>query len=193
MTIEKTSALKIEDLKINKTLELTITALLSALAIALRLFKHLILGPIQVINIPAAISIVTALILGGIAGASVGLISIIGSDLILGFGLWTIVTSLFLVAISILISTLRNKLADRTQLFSILIVILFINDVFTSTILYMILGFEFNTALITSIIGLFLPAGGGYMIAPGPITEISTSLLVVTIKPVIKKAILEVT
>ncbi|MEM2906907.1 MAG: ECF transporter S component [Candidatus Odinarchaeota archaeon] len=193
MTIEKTSALKIEDLKINKTLELTITALLSALAISLRLFKHLILGPIQVINIPAAISIVTALILGGIAGASVGLISIIGSDLILGFGLWTIVTSLFLVAISILISTLRNKLADRTQLFSILIVILFINDVFTSTILYMILGFEFNTALITSIIGLFLPAGGGYMIAPGPITEISTSLLVVTIKPVIKKAILEVT
>ncbi len=181
-----------EKLNLNKTLKTTITALLSALAIALRLFKHAIIGPIQVVNIPAAISIVTVLILGAVAGASVALISIICSDLILGFGMWTIVTSLFLVVICLAISLMENKISDRAQLFTIIILVLFANDVFTSTILYMILGFDPNTALITSILGLFLPAGGGYMIAPGPITEVSTALLVISIKPIIKKALLEV-
>ncbi len=182
----------IEKINLNKTLEITIVALLSALTISLRLFKHLIIGPIQVINIPAAISIVSVLILGLTVGASVALISIICSDIILGFGMWTIVTSVFLVAICLAINLLKNKINDRTQLFTLIILILFINDVFTSTVLYMILGFEFTTALATSILGLFLPAGGGYMIAPGPVTEISTALLVISIKPVIKKALLEV-
>ncbi|WEU39905.1 MAG: hypothetical protein OdinLCB4_005395 [Candidatus Odinarchaeum yellowstonii] len=187
-----TNSKNIEKINLNKTVEITLTALLSASSISLRLFKHIIIGPIQVVNIPAAISIVTVLVIGVAAGASVALISILCSDLILGFGMWSIVTSTFLVAICIVVNFLKNRIQDRVQLFTVIVLILFINDVFTSTILYMILGFQLVTALATSIIGLFLPAGGGYMIAPGPVTEVSTALLVVSVKPVIKKALLEV-
>lgn len=178
--------------QVNLTLKLVLTALFASLAIVLRLFKHAVIGPVQIVNLPAAICIIAALILGAYAGLSVGVISMTVSDLILGFGLWTFVTASFLGLIGLVFGIMKELINNKFQLFSMILIALFANDVLTSAILYMVLGFNPPLAFATGIIGLFLPAGGGYMFAVGPVTEISTSLLVVLTKPIIKKAFVEV-
>ncbi|MHA1409741.1 MAG: ECF transporter S component [Candidatus Odinarchaeia archaeon] len=176
----------------NSTYRIVLTALFASLAISLRLFKHAIIGPIQIINLPAVFTIFAGLLLGSVSGISVGLISFIVSDLFLGFGPWTFVTATFMALIGGIFGLLGGKVTNRPQLFILIVVLLFINDVMTSTILYMVMGFSFQFALIYSILGLFLPIQGGFMFGIGPITEISSALLVTLSLPLIQNSINQV-
>ena len=177
---------------INLTIKIVLTSLLAATAIALRLFKHIIIGPIQIINLPAVFCILAALLLGSTSGASVGIISYIVSDLILGFGPWTLVNAIFMGIIGVGVGNLKNRISNKYQLFIFIMILLFVNDVMTSSILYLFLGFNFIEAFTISLLGLFLPTLGGFMFAIGPITEISSSLLVIMTRPLIEKALNEV-
>jgi energy-coupling factor transport system substrate-specific component len=183
---------RIIDMKhFNTTIKIVLTGLLASSAIALRIFKHAIIGPIQIINLPAVFTILAGLILGPISGSTVGIISYVSSDFLLGFGPWTIVTSIFMGLIGGIFGLIKNKISNPYQLFILIVVFLFINDIFTSTLLYM-LTLDFFNAFILSLIGLFLPVQGGFMIGIGPITEISSAFLVVISAPYIMRAISEV-
>jgi hypothetical protein len=60
-------------------------------------------------------------------------------------------------------------------------------DVTNSSALLVIMGFDWFSALIIGIVGLFLPAAGGYLYGVGPITEATTVLLIVTVVSMLKK------
>jgi len=60
-------------------------------------------------------------------------------------------------------------------------------DITNSWALLVIMGFDWFVALIIGIIGLFLPAAGGYLYGVGPITEATTVALIVTIVSILKK------
>ncbi|MHA1754477.1 MAG: ECF transporter S component [Candidatus Odinarchaeia archaeon] len=173
----------------NTTLRMVLTAIFTSLSVALRVFKHLIIGPVQVINLPAVICFITALEIGAIPGFTVGFLSFLISDLLLGFGIWTFVTASFMGLIGGILGLFKEKFKGKLLLFMVLFIFLFLNDVGTSVLLYIIIGFQPLDALVVGLIGLFLPAGGGYMFAVGPITEISTSILVVLSIPLIHNAL----
>ena len=54
-------------------------------------------------------------------------------------------------------------------------------DIFNSWVLNIIWGYPWLWSLIYGILGLLMPAGGGYMIGVGPITEATTTILTVSI------------
>ena len=176
----------------NNTYRIVLTALFASLAVSIRIFKHSIIGPVQIINLPAVFTIFAGLLLGAVPGISVGLISFLVSDLFLGFGPWTFVTATFMALIGGIFGLLGNKITNRAELFILIVVLLFVNDVMTSTILYMVMGFSFQFALVYSLVGLFIPIQGGFMFGIGPITEISSALLVVLSLPLIQNSINQV-
>ncbi|MFX0067909.1 MAG: ECF transporter S component [Promethearchaeota archaeon] len=174
---------------LNNTAKLAMTSILASLAVALRLFKHLIVGPIQIINLPGVMTVASGILMGAVSGFVVGLFSFFVSDLVLGFGPWTPITACFMGLIGIIAGLLwfRREKISRLELFTLSFILIFTNDVFTSVGGYMILGLSFEDALLTSLIGLFLPAGGGFFLAVGPITEGSTAFLIALLAPNLKR------
>ncbi|MFX0096765.1 MAG: ECF transporter S component [Candidatus Hodarchaeota archaeon] len=174
---------------INNTSKLAMTSILASLAVALRLFKHLIIGPIQIINLPGVMTVASGILMGAISGFIVGLFSFFVSDLILGFGPWTPITAGFMGLIGIAAGLLwfRRENISRLELFTISFILILVNDIFTSVGGYMILGLSFENALLTSLIGLFLPAGGGFFLAVGPITEGATAFLIAVLTPNLRR------
>ena len=179
---------------LNNTTKLTMTSVLASLAVALRLFKHLIIGPIQIINLPGVMTVASGILMGAVSGFTVGLFAFFVSDLILGFGPWTPVTAGFMAFIGIVAGLLwfKRERIPRLELFTVSFILIFVNDVFTSVGGYMILGLSFEAALMTSLIGLFMPAGGGFFLAVGPITEGATAFLIAVLTPTIRKYSVEV-
>ncbi|MFX1485732.1 MAG: ECF transporter S component [Promethearchaeota archaeon] len=178
----------------DNTTKLTMTSVLASLAIALRLFKHFIIGPIQIINLPGVMTVASGILMGAVSGLTVGLFAFFVSDLILGFGPWTPITAGFMGLIGIVAGLLwfRRDEISRLELFTVSFILIFINDVFTSVGGYMILGLSFEGALLTSLVGLFIPAGGGFFLAVGPITEGATAFLIAILTPIIRKYSVEV-
>ncbi|MEM0232333.1 MAG: hypothetical protein QXG78_04445, partial [Candidatus Methanomethyliaceae archaeon] len=68
---------------------------------------------------------------------------------------------------------------------------IFCFDVMNSWLLYVIIGFDWLYAFIIAIVGLFLPAGGGFLYGVGPITEAITILVTLGLINVIKRNGLE--
>ncbi|RLF04787.1 MAG: hypothetical protein DRJ64_06415 [Thermoprotei archaeon] len=158
--------------------KIAVISIFSSLAAALRIFKHMVFGSFQFINIPLSFVFLTSYFFGGITGTLVGFLSFAVSDALLGFGLWTITNSAISGLLSLPISLLK-KVKSKTLLFVMFYILTFIYDILSSLILYVILGIPLRTALAFSVIGLFLPIQGGYMIGVGPITEFSTALLTI--------------
>ncbi|MHA1238348.1 MAG: hypothetical protein ACTSSJ_03765 [Candidatus Odinarchaeia archaeon] len=194
-TIESTTSVKA---KFNHTSKITLTAILTSLGIALRIFKHIIIGPIQIVNLPAVVTLIGAFILGATSAAFIGLTTFILSDFLLAYaGPWTAVTSICMATTGLLAGiVLKGKKFEdninKMQLFLYITLLLFINDVASSFGGYLVLGFSPEIALVTSLIGLFIPAGGGFLFGIGPITEFSTAALVIFSIPLIRKALSEV-
>jgi len=171
----------------------TITALFIALASALRLLKHVVVGPVQFVNFPAVFTIVGGRMFGYKAGAFIGVMSFVVSDILIGYaGSWTIVTSLSMGLIGIL-SPLMNRIeAESSRLglgvCSYLLVLTY--DVLASVAL--LLPFvSLETAFIWAIVGLFLPSP--IVLYPvGLVTQIVTVTLIVLIYPKVKRAWKEV-
>jgi energy-coupling factor transport system substrate-specific component len=164
--------------------------MLTSLAIILRIIKHMIIGPIQFINFPAAFTIIGSCLLGPITGFIIGFSSYFISDIMIGLpGLWTFVNG-FLMGFFGIINGLiwgRNKNYNKIGIAISSYIILFSFDILSSWILYILIGFDWIYALIISIIGLFLPVAGGFLYAVGPITEFITVLLIISIIHIIRK------
>ena len=153
----------------------------SALAVAARVGKHALVGPLQFVNLPLLFTMLAGMLYGGSVGFGVGFLSFLASDSILGLGIWTLIDGILAGIVGSLWS--RLKLRDRILLFIIAYLSVFLYDILTSWILYMIFGFSPVEAFIIGFIGLFLPVAGGSAIAIGPTTEVTTSLLLSILAP----------
>ncbi len=169
-----------------RTKMISYTAIMIALAISLRILKHALVGPFQFVNFPGVFTILAGVTFGPVTGMVVGFASYLLSDMMIGLpGLWTAVNAPLMAvvgAVSGLIWGWRNKLhISKIGLGISTYVMMFAFDVLASWILWALIGYDWVTALVVSMIGLFIPAGGGFLFAVGPITEAVTAILVVTL------------
>jgi len=122
-----------------------------ALAVALRLLKSSMFGPIQFINFPGVFTIVSGIIFGPITGMVVGAGSYLLSDILIGLpGYWTM-TNMFLMGGIGLITGLIWKRGNRTDISKIGIgvgtyVIMLAFDIASSFAFYALSGSEMAVA-----------------------------------------------
>ncbi|TDA39194.1 MAG: hypothetical protein DSO08_02840 [Candidatus Methanomethylicota archaeon] len=172
--------------------KVTYTAMVIALAVSLRIIKYSIFGPTQFVNFPAVFTIIGGALLGPSSGLAAGLTTYILSDIMIGLpGPWTIVNSVLMGGIGFLSGLIwgRNSVKQVGKLGLAVgsYIMLLAFDVTNSWALLVIMGFDWFSALIIGIVGLFLPAAGGYLYGVGPITEATTVLLIVTVVSMLKK------
>ncbi|MGQ9759576.1 MAG: ECF transporter S component [Candidatus Methanomethylicaceae archaeon] len=171
--------------------KITYTAIVISLAVTLRLIKYQLFGPIQFINFPAVFTIVGGALFGPSSGLVVGIASYLLSDIIILPGPWTLVNSTLMGGVGALSGLLWGMNSQRTisklglGVGTYLMLLAF--DITNSWALFALIGFDWVSALWIGIIGLFLPAAGGFMYAVGPITEATTAILVVTIVTILKR------
>jgi energy-coupling factor transport system substrate-specific component len=166
-----------------RTRKITYTAILIALAISLRLIKYALFGPMQFVNFPGIFTLISGVMFGPITGVTVGFASYLFSDILLGAGPWTAVNAFFMAIIG-LVSGLIWSRKDKTKISKAGLgigayVLMFAFDVTTSWLLLITIGVEWFTALVIGLLGLFMPASGGFLIGVGPITEATTAVLTV--------------
>lgn len=174
----------------NKTKKIAHTSMMVAAAVTLRIMKNLILGPIQFINFPAIFTILGGVLLGPVSGMFIGFASYLISDMLLLPGLWTVVNSLLMAGIGFLCGIFLRR-ASKIGIGIGAFLLMFCFDVMNSWLLYILMGFDWFYAFIIAIIGLFLPAGGGFLYGIGPITELVTILVALGLINVIKRNRLE--
>ncbi|MHA1917175.1 MAG: hypothetical protein ACTSUV_02550 [Candidatus Ranarchaeia archaeon] len=168
---------------IKKSRLIPLTAILTSLSIVLRLIKHAAVGGIQFINLIAVITFITAIILGPYSSMFVGFFSFIISDFFIGLpGPWSITNGVILGLLSIIPSLLWHKNERKPEYLELVIVVFileFIYDLFSSFFgLIIWSGLPIHEGLILSLAGLFFPVMGGFIFLIGPITELTTSVLV---------------
>jgi len=162
--------------------------MMTALSIAMRILKHLMIGAIQVINFPFMFTLIASSI-SPCAGLLTGIMSYAVSDVLFGIGPWTLVNSALCGIIGLIWGYIRTERGEVLFFLSFLSEFMF--DIANSSILYMLLGLSPIQALIIGLIGLFLPVMGGSIFLIGPMTEVTTSLGVALIRPRLKKILRE--
>ncbi|MBC7112875.1 MAG: ECF transporter S component [Candidatus Methanomethyliales bacterium] len=172
--------------------KVTYTAMVIALAVSLRIIKYSLFGSVQFVNFPAVFTIIGGALLGPSSGLAAGLTTYILSDIMIGLpGPWTIVNSVLMGGVGFLSGLIwgRNSVKQVGKLGLAVgsYIMLLAFDITNSWALLVIMGFDWFSALIVGIVGLFLPAAGGYLYGVGPITELTTVLLIVTIVSMLKK------
>ena len=151
----------------------------TALAVALRLLKHAVAGTFQFVNTPLAIAMVAAYAGGPWAGAAVGALSFVVSDLLIWLGPWTPINAALAAAVGWLWGFAARAARSRIALFVLAYLSTFAYDVLSSVLGYLIYLPGASSALALALVGLFLPAGGGWMVGVGPLTEFTTAALAV--------------
>ncbi len=151
----------------------------TALSVVTRLGKHLLVGPIQFINLPLLFAMLSGMLYGAQVGMGVGFLSFLVSDSFLGLGLWTIVDG----GVAGILGALWSKIRTKNRLFLVILAYIstFLYDIATSCILYMIFGLNPVEAIIIGILGLFIPVAGGDIFAIGPTTEAATAMVLLFI------------
>jgi len=170
-----------------------VTAFFIALASALRLLKHVVAGPVQFVNFPGVFTIIGGLLFGYLAGALIGVMSFVVSDLLLGYaGVWTVFTSLAMGLVGIFSSFLNRIDADSSRLsLGVCSYLLILTYDILSSMALLILLVPFQTAIIWAVVGLFLPSSIA-LYPIGLVTEIVTVALIVLTYPQAKRAWKEV-
>ncbi len=146
----------------------------TALSVVTRLGKHLLVGPIQFINLPLLFAMLSGMLYGAEVGMGVGFLSFLVSDSFLGLGLWTIVDG----GTAGMLGALWSRVKPKNKLFLVILAYLstFLYDMLTSCTLYMIFGLSPMEAFIVGFLGLFIPVAGGGVFAIGPTTEAATAI-----------------
>lgn len=166
-----------------KTKDIALISNLTAASVALRLVKHIFIGVIPIINFPIIFSIISGAIMGPVNGFLVGVLSFIVSDIFLGMGIWTLITSLscgLIGFVSGLIWYKRNPCSLEILVLSTILI--FIYDILSSILLYLPLMPPIE-ALILGFIGLFIPVMGGRLYAIGPVVEFSSAMVISLLIP----------
>lgn len=164
-----------------------LTSTFTALAVALRLAKHMVAGPFQFINFPLSIAMVAAYVGGSWVGAAVGFLSFIASDLLIWLGPWTPINASLAAAIAWLWGFAAGSARSRIVNFVLAYLSTFAYDVLSSVLGYLVYLPSASSALALALLGLFLPVGGGWLIGVGPVTEFFTAALTVAAVEVLRK------
>jgi energy-coupling factor transport system substrate-specific component len=172
-----------------RTKKITYTAILIALAVSLRLVKVALFGPVQFVNFPGIFTIVGGILFGPSVGIAVGFASYLFSDIMIGLpGPWTVVNAVLMASFGLISGLIwgRNGYRKVTKIglgIGTFVMMLAFDIISSGILLVMVLGGNWLYAFTIGLIGLFVPSpvSGGFMIGVGPITEVTTTILVVTI------------
>ena len=167
------------------TKAISLTALFTSMSVTLRLFKHLMLGPLQFVNIPLAISMIAGKLLGPLEGWTVGMAGFILTDILLGFGPWTPIDATLSAVIGASWGVGKGRSIPCSLLGVCAFASTFIYDVLSSMFFYMLFGQPPLRAFLIGLSGLFLPVYGG-VLGVGLVTEVATTALVVGILRALK-------
>ncbi|MEM2452593.1 MAG: ECF transporter S component [Candidatus Methanomethylicia archaeon] len=166
-----------------KTRDITLISNLTAASVALRLVKHIFIGVMPIINFPIVFSIISGAILGPLNGFLVGALSFIVSDIFLGMGIWTLITSLSCGLIGFLSGLIwYKKNPCSLEILVVSTILILVYDILSSVLLYIPL-MPIKEALILGFIGLFIPVMGGTLYAIGPIVEFSSAMIISMLIP----------
>ena len=123
---------------------------------------------------------------GASAGALTGFLAFLLSDLIIGLGPWTPVNGMLAGLIGATWSLLKSN-DNFPTLFAAAFLSTFAYDILSSFMLYLLFIRSPWLALTYSVVGLFVPVMGGYLVGVGPITETITAGVTATIAVRVKK------
>lgn len=175
--------------------KIAFTAIIIALAVALRILKTAMFGPLQFVNLMGVFTIVGGVLFGPVVGGVVGFSSYTLSDIMIGLpGPWTVINSALMALFGILSGLIWGRKGygniTRIGLAVGAYIIMFVFDFSSSVIFYLLTTQNWVSTIALGLIGLFapVPGQGGWMIAPGPIDEFTTTLLIVTIVGVLVKS-----
>ncbi|MCX8169152.1 MAG: ECF transporter S component [Candidatus Methanomethylicia archaeon] len=166
-----------------KVRDIALISNLTAASVVLRLVKHVFIGVLPIINFPIVFALISGALFGPIYGFLVGFLSFIVSDVFLGMGIWTIITSFscgFIGLIGGFIWYKRNPC--RWELLVLSMIMIFVYDVISSVLLYLTL-MPLKEAFIVGLIGLFMPIMGGKLYMVGPVVEFSSAMLISILLP----------
>jgi len=135
--------------------------------VALRLLKHAVAGTFQFVNAPLA-AMVAAYAGGPWAAPPWALSPFSLSDLLIWLGPWTPINALLAAAVGWLWGLAARAARSRIALFVLAYLSTFAYDVLSSVLGYLIYLPGASSALALALVGLFLPAGGGWMVGVGP-------------------------
>lgn len=161
-----------------KTRDLALVAVFTSLSAAMRIVKNTVIT-LQFINIPLAFAFTAAALYGAKVGFLVGFLSYVISDVLIFPGVWTLVNAPLAGLTAWLYGALQGHSESRVHRFVLTFMLVFLFDILSSGLLYIAFGVGPIEALLTGLIGLFLPVMGGYMVGVGPLTEATTSALTV--------------
>lgn len=179
---------------LGRTRKITYTAIMIALAVSLRIMKHMLFSGFQFISFPAVFTITSGILFGPTMGVTVGIASYLLSDILIGMpGYWTFVNALlmgFIGGVSGLIFRRINLDFSKIAMGIVVYILLFVFDVLSSGLLYMIVGFPALQAFVIGFLGLFLPVpiAGGFVFGIGPITETTSAIVVVAIVAILLRS-----
>jgi len=153
------------------TVKVAMISILASLSIASRI----ILAFLPNISLTTPLTILSGFYLGSLSGFLVGFISMIISDMYLGFGPWTIVTSISMGLVGFLSGLILPRVRDRVLLFVLAYLFTLFYDVVTSILTISVF---FGTPVWVALINLFTPVFIGVVPYPmGPVHEFSTAFL----------------
>lgn len=180
--------------ELGRTRTITYTAIMIALAVSLRIMKHMLFSGFQFISFPAVFTITSGILFGPTMGVTVGIASYLLSDILIGMpGYWTFVNAILMGifgGLSGLIFRRVNGNFSKIAMGIVVYIIIFAFDVLSSGFLYMIVGFQAVQAFVIGFLGLFLPVpiAGGFVFGIGPITETTSAVVVVAIVAILLKS-----
>ena len=146
-----------------------------------------IVGRISLVLIPNVSLVGPLAILGGylsgpVSGFLIGFLGMFISDMFIGAGPWTPITSFFMGISGLLSGLFLKKISDKTILFVSSLLFTLFYDAMTSIIIMSMFG----VPPILSLVNLFFPVFIGFIPYPmGPIHEFSTAFLFVSIAKVL--------
>ena len=160
-----------------RSVKLSLIALFTSLAVLFRYAKNVV-TMVQFINFPLMFTIIGGMFFGYKTGCLVGILSYVLSDVLIFPGVWTVVDSLLAGFIGFLWGFIGRNRRVGVELFVWIYLSVFLFDILSSVLLYIVMGLEPINALVWGFIGLFLPVFGGSLVGVGPVTEFFTSFLI---------------
>jgi len=163
------------------TIQISMVSMLASLSAATRVMLTFIPN----VSLTTPITILAGVFLGPWGGFLVGLLSMVLSDIYIGFGPWTIVTSTCMGLVGVISGLLIRRIDDRVLTFVLVYLSTLIYDVLTSVLTFSVM---LNGPVYVAIINLFTPVFIGFVPYPmGPVHEFSTALISTYVLPLLKR------
>lgn len=148
---------------------------MTSMLISLSAASRILLTFIPNVSLTTPITILAGVFLGPLNGFLVGLLSMIISDIYIGFGPWSIVTSTSMGMVGLLAGLIISRVGDRLLIFILSFLATLLYDILTSVLT---LSFMLGTPVYIAILNLFLPVFIGFIPYPmGPVHEFSTAVI----------------